>query len=102
MVYTYVQTEGPTTHDQPTYASVPGIKVYGMVCVDKSEAPLDESQLKRKVRLLDEDDKSNTLSSASSLENGTIFLSAFLPSTLTTILKSNFIKFVKFITTFAY
>ncbi|XP_046400560.1 uncharacterized protein LOC124166890 [Ischnura elegans] len=25
--------EGPMTHDQPTYASVPGIRVYGMMCV---------------------------------------------------------------------
>lgn len=22
------------SHDQPTYASVPGIRVYGMMCVD--------------------------------------------------------------------
>uniref|UniRef100_A0A6P7GFI9 Uncharacterized protein LOC114341805 n=1 Tax=Diabrotica virgifera virgifera TaxID=50390 RepID=A0A6P7GFI9_DIAVI len=27
-------TEGPMSHDQPTYASVPGIRVYGMMCVD--------------------------------------------------------------------
>ncbi|XP_060536818.1 uncharacterized protein LOC132708505 [Cylas formicarius] len=27
--------EGPMSHDQPTYASVPGIRVYGMMCVDK-------------------------------------------------------------------
>ncbi|XP_043277304.1 uncharacterized protein F26C11.3 [Venturia canescens] len=25
--------EGPMSHDQPTYASVPGIRVYGMICV---------------------------------------------------------------------
>ena len=25
-------TEGPMSHDQPTYASVPGIRVYGMMC----------------------------------------------------------------------
>ncbi|KAK0086670.1 hypothetical protein PV325_002740 [Microctonus aethiopoides] len=25
--------EGPMSHDQPTYASVPGIRVYGMMCV---------------------------------------------------------------------
>lgn len=25
--------EGPISHDQPTYASVPGIRVYGMMCV---------------------------------------------------------------------
>ncbi|KAJ9594762.1 hypothetical protein L9F63_013972, partial [Diploptera punctata] len=24
--------EGPMSHDQPTYASVPGIRVYGMMC----------------------------------------------------------------------
>ncbi|XP_052126941.1 uncharacterized protein DDB_G0290587 [Frankliniella occidentalis] len=27
--------EGPIIHDQPTYASVPGIRVYGMVCVKR-------------------------------------------------------------------
>ncbi|ENN77532.1 hypothetical protein D910_12145 [Dendroctonus ponderosae] len=26
--------EGPMSHDQPTYASVPGIRVYGMMCID--------------------------------------------------------------------
>lgn len=26
-------SEGPMSHDQPTYASVPGIRVYGMMCV---------------------------------------------------------------------
>ncbi|CAH0772256.1 unnamed protein product [Bemisia tabaci] len=29
--------EGPMSHDQPTYASVPGIRVYGMMCVSKQE-----------------------------------------------------------------
>lgn len=29
--------EGPMSHDQPTYASVPGIRVYGMMCV---QAPM--------------------------------------------------------------
>nr|CAH7726333.1 unnamed protein product [Callosobruchus chinensis] len=29
--------EGPMSHDQPTYASVPGIRVYGMMCVDNSK-----------------------------------------------------------------
>jgi len=28
--------EGPMSHDQPTYASVPGIRVYGMMCVTKT------------------------------------------------------------------
>ncbi|KAL0870585.1 hypothetical protein ABMA27_005547 [Loxostege sticticalis] len=28
--------EGPMSHDQPTYASVPGIRVYGMMCVRPS------------------------------------------------------------------
>nr|XP_012140497.1 PREDICTED: uncharacterized protein LOC105662480 [Megachile rotundata] len=28
--------EGPMSHDQPTYASVPGIRVYGMMCVQGS------------------------------------------------------------------
>lgn len=31
-------TEGPMTHDQPTYASVPGIRVYGMMCVKPTPA----------------------------------------------------------------
>lgn len=26
-------TEGPLAHDQPTYAGLPGINVYGMLCV---------------------------------------------------------------------
>lgn len=29
-------TEGPMAHDQPTYASVPGIRVFGMMCVKPS------------------------------------------------------------------
>ncbi|KAI5725735.1 hypothetical protein M8J77_019498 [Diaphorina citri] len=28
--------EGPMSHDQPTYASVPGIRVYGMMCVNRA------------------------------------------------------------------
>ncbi|XP_075210411.1 doublesex cognate 73A [Lycorma delicatula] len=28
--------EGPMSHDQPTYASVPGIRVYGMMCVNRT------------------------------------------------------------------
>lgn len=28
--------EGPMSHDQPTYASVPGIRVYGMMCTQKN------------------------------------------------------------------
>nr|XP_034192206.1 serine-rich adhesin for platelets [Osmia lignaria]XP_034192213.1 serine-rich adhesin for platelets [Osmia lignaria] len=28
--------EGPMSHDQPTYASVPGIRVYGMMCVQRT------------------------------------------------------------------
>ncbi|XP_025424924.1 uncharacterized protein LOC112693884 [Sipha flava] len=28
--------EGPMSHDQPTYASVPGIRVYGMMCVTRN------------------------------------------------------------------
>lgn len=31
-------TEGPMSHDQPTYASVPGIRVYGMMCVRPTTA----------------------------------------------------------------
>ncbi|KAL3290220.1 hypothetical protein HHI36_023579 [Cryptolaemus montrouzieri] len=30
--------EGPMSHDQPTYASVPGIRVYGMICSDDSRS----------------------------------------------------------------
>uniref|UniRef100_A0A8D8VTS5 Uncharacterized protein n=2 Tax=Cacopsylla melanoneura TaxID=428564 RepID=A0A8D8VTS5_9HEMI len=30
--------EGPMSHDQPTYASVPGIRVYGMMCVNRAAA----------------------------------------------------------------
>lgn len=44
--------EGPTTHDQPTYASVPGIKVYGMVCVSKSDTLAIDAHMKRKIRVL--------------------------------------------------
>jgi len=29
-------TEGPLPHDQPTYAGLPGINVYGMLCVPPS------------------------------------------------------------------
>nr|XP_053647159.1 uncharacterized protein LOC128698793 [Cherax quadricarinatus] len=28
--------EGPLNHDQPTYAQVPGIRVYGMMCVSRN------------------------------------------------------------------
>lgn len=31
-------TEGPMSHDQPTYASVPGIRVYGMICTDDNRS----------------------------------------------------------------
>ncbi|XP_045482221.1 uncharacterized protein LOC123686247 [Harmonia axyridis] len=30
--------EGPMSHDQPTYASVPGIRVYGMICTDDNRS----------------------------------------------------------------
>ncbi|KAK5639242.1 hypothetical protein RI129_011734 [Pyrocoelia pectoralis] len=36
--------QGPMSHDQPTYASVPGIRVYGMMCVQG---------LKRRARILE-------------------------------------------------
>lgn len=32
MLFVPANTEGPMSHDQPTYASVPGIRVYGMMC----------------------------------------------------------------------
>lgn len=31
-------SEGPMSHDQPTYASVPGIRVYGMMCVQPTRS----------------------------------------------------------------
>lgn len=31
--YITLFTEGPLPHDQPTYAALPGINVYGMLCV---------------------------------------------------------------------
>ncbi|RZC37186.1 uncharacterized protein BDFB_012384, partial [Asbolus verrucosus] len=34
VLYHFTVAEGPMSHDQPTYASVPGIRVYGMMCVD--------------------------------------------------------------------
>ncbi|KAA0202671.1 hypothetical protein HAZT_HAZT011017 [Hyalella azteca] len=30
------QLDGPLNHDQPAYAQVPGIRVYGMMCVSTS------------------------------------------------------------------
>ncbi|XP_065166311.1 mucin-2 [Atheta coriaria] len=41
--------EGPMSHDQPTYASVPGIRVYGMMCV---QPPQQSSPNKRRGRPL--------------------------------------------------
>ncbi|XP_031335869.1 uncharacterized protein LOC116165508 isoform X2 [Photinus pyralis] len=39
--------QGPMSHDQPTYASVPGIRVYGMMCVQapKRRARIIEGQI---------------------------------------------------------
>lgn len=62
-------TEGPTTHDQPTYASVPGIKVYGMVCVSKSDS-VNIDDMERKIRVL----KTNEESSSTSKQ---IFIKSF-------------------------
>lgn len=37
---TFLFAEGPLAHDQPTYAGLPGINVYGMLCVPpESYAP---------------------------------------------------------------
>lgn len=33
----FVVTEGPISHDQPLYASVPGVRVYGMMCVQRKQ-----------------------------------------------------------------
>ncbi|KAL1139272.1 hypothetical protein AAG570_006258, partial [Ranatra chinensis] len=45
--------EGPMSHDQPTYASVPGIRVYGMMCVNKnSSTALPLSLTNRRARPL--------------------------------------------------
>lgn len=38
MYYVVYFAEGPMSHDQPTYASVPGIRVYGMMCVRPTTA----------------------------------------------------------------
>lgn len=62
-------TEGPTTHDQPTYASVPGIKVYGMVCVSKSDS-INTDDMERKIRVL----KTNEESSSTGTQ---IFINSF-------------------------
>lgn len=51
--------EGPTTHDQPTYASVPGIKVYGMVCVSKSDS-INTDDMERKIRVLKTNEESSS------------------------------------------
>ena len=41
------------SHDQPTYASVPGIRVYGMMCVNKNYSPTPTpTTSKRKARPL--------------------------------------------------
>lgn len=41
------------SHDQPTYASVPGIRVYGMMCVNKTySASPTPTTSKRKARPL--------------------------------------------------
>ncbi|XP_014251315.1 uncharacterized protein LOC106667713 [Cimex lectularius] len=37
--------EGPMSHDQPTYASVPGIRVYGMMCVNNKTTHSTPSSL---------------------------------------------------------
>lgn len=40
--------EGPMAHDQPTYASVPGIRVFGMMCVKPSnETPANAAHIQR-------------------------------------------------------
>lgn len=57
----FILSEGPTTHDQPTYASVPGIKVYGMVCVSKSDVLLGETQNKRKAKFYKQEDGMSSL-----------------------------------------
>lgn len=33
-----ISTEGPLAHDQPTYAGLPGINVYGMLCVPPQQS----------------------------------------------------------------
>lgn len=38
--------EGPLPHDQPTYAGLPGINVYGMLCVPQNTSPNTISQWK--------------------------------------------------------
>lgn len=43
----YFITEGPMAHDQPTYASVPGIRVFGMMCVKPSADTHNEFHIQR-------------------------------------------------------
>lgn len=44
--------DGPMSHDQPTYASVPGIRVYGMMCVQTRNAGDHGSDTRRRGRPL--------------------------------------------------
>lgn len=46
--------EGPMSHDQPTYASVPGIRVYGMMCVQGIRRGRPLRHIRSLLGLLDE------------------------------------------------
>ncbi|XP_033226661.1 uncharacterized protein LOC117179103 isoform X2 [Belonocnema kinseyi] len=46
--------EGPMSHDQPTYASVPGIRVYGMMCVQGNRRGRPLRHIRSLLGLLDE------------------------------------------------
>ncbi|XP_066994112.1 uncharacterized protein dsx-c73A [Anabrus simplex] len=43
--------EGPTPHDQPTYASVPGIRVFGMTCVQSPASYTNTNRRGRPLRI---------------------------------------------------
>lgn len=40
--------EGPLAHDQPTYAGLPGINVYGMLCVPEDALKTNKWKLGKK------------------------------------------------------
>jgi hypothetical protein len=45
-MFFFRSTEGPLPHDQPTYAGLPGINVYGMLCVPQTTSANTFSQWK--------------------------------------------------------
>uniref|UniRef100_A0ABD2XB67 Uncharacterized protein n=1 Tax=Trichogramma kaykai TaxID=54128 RepID=A0ABD2XB67_9HYME len=49
--------EGPMSHDQPTYASVPGIRVYGMMCVQANRRARPLRNIRSVLGLQKDDDE---------------------------------------------